>query len=765
MADYIDFRTLTVVLAAKCFFQALGLGYVWYVHRKFGPAREWALGSVCVALGTLLVALYPESESAINIVGRNFLIYIGMLIIAAGLIQTCGKQAPWRFFTVLVVAALCADAWYTLRFPSISARVVVFSGVLAIGEIYVAVVALNAPPGPLRGTQRLIAALLLLQATASILRGIGGARTEYATVFQSLPSQAVFLVSAVAVAFLMSLLLAVLTSQHMNALLAATIEHLNQGVAMFDAEQRLIVCNDRYGSLYGLRPDQVKPGTSLRAIVKQRMEKGLFSGNPTDYYRERTAPATEASANFHQLNDGRSIAVSRRPMRGGGWVTTHDDITALRRIESQLAYMAHHDTLTGLANRAVFLERIEQGFARLQSHGEDFCVLMLDLDRFKAVNDSFGHPIGDSLLKAAAFRLRFCVRATDTIARLGGDEFAIIRTDVAGRRDEVSALAERILRSISAPYDLDGRKVAVGTSIGIAMAPGDAANADQLMQKADLALYRAKSEGRNGYRFYTAEMDAAARDRAAIEASLRKPGLHEDFALRYEPLVGGRSRQVAAAVAGVFWRGPEGACTRRAETVVIAEECGRAAELCDWMVTQACADAAAWPQDVKVAVDVPRSQCLGSGFATLVARALAQSGLAADRLILRISDPDIEEDPAARLSVLQDLKRRGISLTLADFGSGARSLRQLLSFPYDYVAVGEEFVAEIARRGDAATVVAALTGLAASVGATILAEDVASEEQFEILSAAGCSQFRGPLFGPACAPAELGRAATVAKVA
>jgi diguanylate cyclase (GGDEF)-like protein len=756
MADFLDYRTLAIVLAAKCLFQAIGLGYVWYANRKFSPARDWALGWLLVAGGTFLVASQPDATSSVTIVFRICLIYIGLLTIASGLIRACGGRTPWRLFSAMLVVALSGDLWYSLVEPSLSARIVIFSAFLVLGDIYVAIVAFRAPRGPLRGTQRLIAILLLLQATAACVRGIASSRMEFAPLLQPTPAQMLFFLAAIASAFLFALLLAVLTSQHTNALLTATIDNLNQGVAMFDAQQKLIICNEEYGQLYGLSADHVKPGTPLDAIIRARIDKGVFSGiSPDEYFRERTAPVTTASASLHALNDGRSIAVSRRPMAGGGWVTTHENVTAHRRIESQLAYMAHHDALTGLVNRLVFLERMGAGLERQRSDGEDVCLILLDLDRFKAVNDSLGHPTGDALLKAVAGRLLAWARSTDTVARLGGDEFAIVRTGFSARRDAIDEFVQRLLLVIAAPYDLNGRKATIGVSIGVAFAPRDAADCDGLMQKADLALYRSKSEGRNNYRFYETDMDAKARAHLALERALRNVDAAEDLVLRYQPFVAARTAAVCGAAASVFWRGPDAEPIEPSELMQVAEAAGFAAGLGAWMLKHGCAAAAAWPCPVKLALDLSPAQFAEGTLADVIDQALAASALPATRLMLRVTEACFAEDAALRLALLHALKARGVTVTLADFGGGTASLKQLLAFPYDHVSIGKTFVADIARDANCATIVAALTGFASSLGVTTIAEDVATSEQFALLQAAGCGQFRGSLFGPPRAASHL----------
>ena len=308
------------------------------------------------------------------------------------------------------------------------------------------------------------------------------------------------------------------------------LNNMSQGLCMFDAEQRLIVCNDRYREMYGLSREQVKPGTTIRQIFESRIAIGLFAGaSPAEYMREgaenRSAyggkdgatpadrPVTAYSSRIRELSDGRIIAVGKQPMADGGWVATHEDITERKRAESQIAYMAHHDHLTALPNRARFGERLEEALSSV-ARGAQVAVLILDLDHFKNVNDTLGHLIGDELLTVVADRLRSCVRETDTVGRLSGDEFAIIQTAIEQPSD-VANLANRIQAAVKAPYDLGTLNAVIGVSIGVALAPSDATEPAELMKRADMALYKAKADGRGTYRFFEPEMDTRMKARAS----------------------------------------------------------------------------------------------------------------------------------------------------------------------------------------------------------------------------------------------------------
>ena len=309
-----------------------------------------------------------------------------------------------------------------------------------------------------------------------------------------------------------------------NVHFRAALANMSQGLSMFDAEHRLIICNDRYAQIYGLTQEQVRPGTPFRQVIEHRISNGIqyADSSPSEYLRERVAPVTAASDRIYELSTGRVISVARRPMPSGGWVTTHEDITERRRIECQITHMAHHDALTDLPNRVLLRERLEQFLAGGRRQDQHLSVLMLDLDRFKGVNDTLGHAAGDMLLKIVAERLRSCVRDTDTIARLGGDEFIILHS-VADAGNEAATLAKRIVNLVSTPFDLNGHQARIGISIGIALAPGDGTTADELLKKVDLALYRSKSEGRGTYRFFEPEMDQCMQARRNLEHTVSAP--------------------------------------------------------------------------------------------------------------------------------------------------------------------------------------------------------------------------------------------------
>ncbi len=368
--------------------------------------------------------------------------------------------------------------------------------------------------------------------------------------------------------------------------LDAALNNMSQGVAMFDGWQRLIISNTQLAKIYRLTPEQTKPGTSFRAILEERAAVGSVPRDVPNFVADSLDQVSRVglSHSLYELRDGRTVAVSLQAMDGGGWVSIHQDITVQKRIEAELERLARHDVLTGLAQRSLFTEKVGAALARMRRHGEAFSVLMLDLDRFKTVNDSFGHPAGDALLREIARRLLNTTREVDCVARFGGDEFAVLQAPCEDQKAGAIALADRILAAVTEPYDFNGRKLILETSIGIALAPHDGDDVDALIKHADLALYRAKTEGRNRYCFFTAAMDAEARNRRELEDDMREALSRHEFELHYQTIVDIESRQYCGAEALVRWRHPERGVVLPDQFIPVAEDSGLIVPLGEWIL-------------------------------------------------------------------------------------------------------------------------------------------------------------------------------------
>jgi diguanylate cyclase (GGDEF)-like protein len=411
----------------------------------------------------------------------------------------------------------------------------------------------------------------------------------------------------------------------------------------------------------------------------------------------------------------------------------------------EIVHIAHHDILTGLANRVLLHSHIDQAFARARRHRESFAILCVDLDRFKIANDTLGHQAGDVLLQQVAARLRHCVREVDTVARVGGDEFVVLQANVA-RADEAAPLAARILQSLSALYDIDGNPVAISASIGIAMAPADGATTDKLLSHADLALYRAKGKGRNAFCFFDMEMAEVALNRSALEVELRDALARDEFELWYQPWVNITSGQIGGCEALLRWRHPVRGLLGPMDFIPIAEETGLIGRLGHWVLRRACRDAAGWPPDIKLAVNLSAAQFIGGNLYETVLDVLAESGLAANRLELEITETLIIEDYDGTREALSRLRRHGISIALDDFGTGYSSLTHLRLLLFNRIKIDKSFIAEMTTRTDCVAIVSAVIALGYSLGVSITAEGVETAEQLLMLRAAGCTEVQGYLF-------------------
>ena len=755
MADPLDLGTLLIAYGLIRILQAIGLVYVWRIHRKYVPARNWAIGSVMIASGALLIASRSQFSSASTIIAGNLFTFTGIFVFNAGVVQACMGKVPWRVGSALIITALVAQAWFTVWAPLLAARIVVLTCVIVICNGYAAASALRAPRGPLRGTQSIIAVLLILQASTSLISAAVAVQSQPTSILESAATQSLFVIFAMAIAFLLAFALATLTSQRITTLFEATINHMNHGVAMFDDKQKLIICNDRYGQLYGLTSEQVRPGTSLQEIKSNRVSNGIYAGDdPDDYRLDRAAPETVRSELRH-LNDGRSIAVSHRPIPSGGWVTTHEDVTDRQRAEAKIAFMARHDLLTGLANRAFLLQKLDEALARLRRSGEAFAVLMLDLDQFKEVNDCLGHPAGDALLRETARRLKASLRETDTLARFGGDEFAIIQTQIAEPREAAITLAHRIIDAIGEPYNIEGNRVNVTTSIGIATAPQDGSDHNELIKKADLALYSAKAKGRNGYRFFDAEMAADLNTRQQLENELRNALVRHELELHYQLIIDVNTQMPHGAEALLRWSHPQRGLLSADQFIPLAEETGLIIPLSEWVLHKACAEAAAWPTHIKLAVNLSPVQFRKYNLLDVILSALVESGLAPDRLEVEVTEQLLLENEAEHLAVMHQLKNIGVSIVLDDFGTGYSSLSCLTMFPFDKIKIDKFFTHNLTKRAECAAIISSVMALADGLNTKTVAEGVETKQQFEILSASGVNFVQGFLFGRPCPASAL----------
>jgi diguanylate cyclase (GGDEF)-like protein/PAS domain S-box-containing protein len=453
---------------------------------------------------------------------------------------------------------------------------------------------------------------------------------------------------------------------------------------------------------------------------------------------------------IHVLTFGRKVAFDGRD----GYLVAVVDITERRKAEARIAHMAHHDGLTNLPNRDYFQDHLRRALERSQPTHKRVAVLCVDLDLFKNVNDSFGHPIGDRLLKAVAERLRSAIRGDNLVARLGGDEFAVVLASEVSPT-EVSHFSDRLIEVLSARYDIDGIEVVVGASIGIALSPGDGASCEELMRNADMALYRAKSDGGGVHRFFEREMDQQAQKRRDMERDLRRAFANGEFELHYQPLVDIAADRISDFESLLRWRNPDKGMVSPAEFIPVAEDIGLIVALGEWVLREACSEAMNWPADVKVAVNLSPVQFRSRNLVQAVISALAHSGLSPRRLELEITESVFLAETQANLAILHQLRELGVSISMDDFGTGYSSLSYLRSFPFDKIKIDRSFVKDLAERTDCVAIVRAISGLGRSLNITTTAEGVETTDQLDWLRAEGCNEVQGFLFSAEKTASEI----------
>ena len=523
------------------------------------------------------------------------------------------------------------------------------------------------------------------------------------------------------------------------------LDNMPHGLCMFDADKNLMLCNAAYSRLYTLPAELTRPGTPLQQILDYRVTAGNAPSHRESYFDvvvEAALKGSTASQNI-ALVDGRVIKISHQPMDNGGYVATHEDVTDAVRAEEQIKYMAGHDPLTGLPNRTLLREKIDR---ELAASGKTTALLCLDLDRFKEVNDTLGHAVGDLLLKAVADRLTACLREGDSIARLGGDEFVVFQADVESR-DQASTLARRIVDVVDRTFIIDGKPIHIGVSIGIAMAPGDGDIADSLLRHADTALYRAKANGRGTFCFFETAMDANREERRKLEFDLQQALESEQFEIYYQPQVATDSERVVGFEALLRWHHPERGLVSPAEFIPLAEESGLIVPIGEWVLRQACKDAASWPANISVAVNLSPLQFRSQTLAHMVVSALDDAGLPASRLELEITESVLLTDNDTVLTTLHHIRSLGVRIAMDDFGTGYSSLSYLRLFPFDKIKIDQSFIRELGNSKDCAAIVKAVVDLGASLGITTTAEGVETSDQLRRVREQGCSEIQGYLFG------------------
>lgn len=531
-----------------------------------------------------------------------------------------------------------------------------------------------------------------------------------------------------------------------NLRLDAALTHMSQGLCLYDSEARLQVVNRRFCEIFDISPELVRPGMTFEDVLSLSVAAGNHGSRTAANLRadwEQFLARRDGSNHLQHLSGGRVVSIAHRSTSDGGWLISCEDVTEQQRAQSQIAFMARHDALTKLPNRSLFAERIERAIAEA-GRGSGFAVFCIDLDNFKQINDTLGHPVGDGLLCAVADRLSSCVREVDTVARLGGDEFAIVQSDVQNSED-AERLARRIVECVGAPYELNGHRVSAGCSVGISLAPGDGTTREKLLKNADMALYRSKMDGRGTWRFFEPAMDASLQQRRAVELDLREALERDEFVLFYQPIYDLRLDRISGFEALLRWHHPKKGLVPPDQFIPIAEDIGLINALGEWVLNHACAQAANWPSELKIAVNVSPTQFRDARFAEVIAKALDASKLSSNRLELEITESVLLGNSAETIATLHKLKARGLRIALDDFGTGYSSLSYLRSFPFDKIKIDQSFVRDATTVNGSKLIVRAITSLGKSLGMTTTAEGVETIEQLNQMKAEGCNEAQGYL--------------------
>lgn len=536
----------------------------------------------------------------------------------------------------------------------------------------------------------------------------------------------------------------------------AALKNMTHGLCMFDARGELIVWNDRFREMFGFSHEAKLSMAQLDDILA---EAGALTSRHVSEGDSLPKPAAAGRARnssfIHERPDGRFFAVQHVTLSDGGWLATFEDITDRRRAEEQIVRMAHHDSLTGLANRVLFHDRLEQALETVNESEWSLAVMFVDLDDFKDVNDTLGHQIGDEVLKAAAQRLRSCVREGDVIARLGGDEFGILLTPTREDTD-YNEIATRLIESASRPYFINGHEIIIGVSLGIVSSGVENYNPEQILRHADLALYEAKLAGGDDFRFFNPRMDEQLQDRKILQADLRKALPNGELEIFYQPAIDSRSGEIRGFEALIRWRHPVRGMILPSRFIPIAEESGLIGSIGEWVLRQACTEAAKWPPEINIAVNVSANQFRDRELVSKISETLAACNFPASRLELEITETVILEHNDKNLTVLHDLRDLGVRIAMDDFGTGYSSLRYLLGFPFDKIKIDKSFIDHISEDRESAEIVQLIVDLGNRLGITTAAEGIETEEQFLHVQSTGCVELQGFYFAEAM-PASQAR--------
>jgi diguanylate cyclase (GGDEF)-like protein len=535
-----------------------------------------------------------------------------------------------------------------------------------------------------------------------------------------------------------------------DARFETAIGHMRQGLAVFDKDSRLVTCNRAFLQMYAIAPEEAPPGTPLATILALRIARGVYSGDdPEAYTQERMAlganPDMKERTDVHPMRDGRFFSLSKQNLPDGGWLAVHEDVTERERTLARLRYLASHDALTALGNRSLLFERLEGLPAPVPGTG---CagLLLIDLDGFKTVNDRFGHTVGDALLHAVASRLRSATVESDTLARLGGDEFAVLRPCDTEGVPGLVALGTQLRQALQTPFDIPPHILKIGASIGISAATEERVSTQQMLRRADLALYHAKSQGRNRVAVFESSMEIAISHRRRLARDLDVALDAGGIEVVYQPIVDVDTGRAVAMEALARWNHPDLGAIPPSTFVGVAEEFGLVERLGDAILAEALRTAVGWPATVRIAVNVSPIQITANDLPGVIGRALANTGIAPERVELEITESALLADERHVGECLRALRAMGIQIVLDDFGTGFASLSNLNTFTVDRIKIDRAFVGRLGRHAGSTAIVEASTMIAEAFRVVVTAEGVETEEQRDILRRLGVRHQQGYLF-------------------
>ena len=746
--------------------------YISIVDSLYSDTRSLFMGAIAVSLAILVTAVKVEEPllyfcaAAVSAVAFARAIGVRAYHRQRPGMKTAQDAGRWELQYAIGTSALIAllGIWCVVAFGKTSDPFVQLVSITSTVAYLIGVTGRNF------GSSRLVVAQILCAAPLTVL-SLWLTGDAYYAVYSVLFVSFFFAMKFISDRLRKTLMDAVIAARD-NTLLAnrfdAALNNMPLGLCMFDAERRLVVINHRGMELLGVPGDKTYQGASARELFQAASRAGVFTpANASRIAAEiETGPTGRGDDDIEvEAQNGRTFALTFQPMANRGSVVMIEDITERKSAAAKIHYLARYDALTGLPNRTFFHQKMQVTLARQQKTGESCAVLFIDLDQFKQINDTMGHPFGDALLCVVAERLRRIARPSDIVARFGGDEFVILQYPIEVPEDAAS-LARRVATTLGEPCAIDHHQVVIGASIGISIGLQDGDNADLLLKNADMALYRTKSEGRGAWRFFETEMDVKAQARRSLEVDLRNAVATEAFKVYYQPLVDLKTRRISTCEALLRWPHPERGMVSPAEFIPLAEEMGLIVEIGDYVLRESCKECMQWPSDTRVAVNLSPIQFRRGNVVSVVSEALKISGLPANRLELEITESVLIQDTETTRKYLNELREMGVRLSLDDFGTGYSSLSYLHSFPLNKVKIDRSFLQGIGKSERSRILLRGVARLSAELGMSVVVEGVETDDELDlIVSEANVDEAQGYLFSPAIPSSAIRRMLESPKVA